>query len=130
MTGGRIKIGHHVALKFLRDGAEVIVTTRFPHDAIRRFAAEPDFGEWRHRLRVAQLDLLNLPAVERFTEYLLATEPHLDLLVNNAAQTIRRLPIYSIALKAAEAQLALADGTEFCWLRNLWRYTPLRERDA
>lgn len=111
VTGGRIKIGHHVALKFLRDGAEVIVTTRFPYDAIRRYASEPDFAEWQHRLRVVQLDLLNLPAVERFAEHLLATEPHLDLLINNAAQTIRRPAEYYAALQAAETQLALADST-------------------
>jgi NAD(P)-dependent dehydrogenase (short-subunit alcohol dehydrogenase family) len=111
VTGGRIKIGHHVALKFLRDGAEVIVTTRFPYDAIRRFASERDFAEWRHRIHVVQLDLLNLPAVERFAEHLLTTEPHLDFLINNAAQTIRRPPEYYAALQAAEAQLALADST-------------------
>jgi NAD(P)-dependent dehydrogenase (short-subunit alcohol dehydrogenase family) len=110
ITGGRIKIGHQLALKFLRDGAEVLVTTRFPHDALRRFSAEPDFGEWRERLRVAELDLLNLPAVERFAEYLRSTEPHVDLLINNAAQTLRRPPEYYEALRAAEAQLALAPG--------------------
>jgi NAD(P)-dependent dehydrogenase (short-subunit alcohol dehydrogenase family) len=111
VTGGRIKIGHHVALKLLRDGAEVIVTTRFPYDAMRRFASEADFTGWQHRLRVVQLDLLNLPAVERFAEHLLAIEPHLDLLINNAAQTIRRPPEYYAALRAAETQLALANST-------------------
>jgi len=110
VTGGRIKIGHQVALKFLRDGAGVIVTSRFPYDAIRRFASAPDFAEWRDRLRVVPLDLLNLPAVERFAEHLLATESHLDLLINNAAQTVRRPPEYHAALQAAEAQLALANG--------------------
>lgn len=111
ITGGRIKIGHHLALKLLRDGAEVIVTTRFPHDAMERFAATPDFAEWQHRLRVAQLDLLHLPAVERFADHLFATEPHLDFLINNAAQTLRRPAEYYATLRAAEARLALAGNT-------------------
>jgi 3-oxoacyl-ACP reductase-like protein len=38
VTGGRVKIGYHVALKLLRCGATTIVTSRFPADAARRFA--------------------------------------------------------------------------------------------
>lgn len=30
VTGGRIKIGYQIALRMLRDGARVIITTRFP----------------------------------------------------------------------------------------------------
>ena len=39
VTGGRVKIGYQIAIKLIRAGAHVIVTTRFPHDAIERFAA-------------------------------------------------------------------------------------------
>jgi hypothetical protein len=42
----------YIALRLLRDGAHTTVTTRFPHDAVRRFAAMPDSGDWLHRLRV------------------------------------------------------------------------------
>ena len=42
VTGGRVKIGHQTVLRLLRDGAKVIVTTRFPHAAARRFHAEAD----------------------------------------------------------------------------------------
>ncbi len=42
VTGGRVKIGHQTVLRLLRDGARVMVTTRFPHAAARRFHAEPD----------------------------------------------------------------------------------------
>ncbi len=52
LTGGRAKIGMYIALRLLRDGAETTITTRFPRDAARRFAAMPDSGEWLHRLRV------------------------------------------------------------------------------
>ena len=57
ITGGRIKIGYQTALRLLRDGARVIVTTRFPADAANRFGAEADAGLWRDRLRIEGLDL-------------------------------------------------------------------------
>ena len=38
LTGGRAKIGMHIALRLLRDGAHTTITTRFPRDAVRRFA--------------------------------------------------------------------------------------------
>ena len=41
LTGGRAKIGMYIALRLLRDGAELTITTRFPHDAVRRFTAMP-----------------------------------------------------------------------------------------
>jgi Dehydrogenases with different specificities (related to short-chain alcohol dehydrogenases) len=90
VTGGRVKIGHQTVLRLLRDGARVIVTTRFPHAAARRLHAEPDSAEWMDRVHVYGLDLRNIPAVEGFARHLLDTEPSLDILIHNAAQTIRR----------------------------------------
>ncbi|MCC2668343.1 MAG: hypothetical protein K0Q72_814 [Armatimonadetes bacterium] len=90
LTGGRIKIGFQLALRMLRDGARVVLTTRFPADAERRLATEPDYPEWQDRLQVEGLDLRNLVAVEAFAKRLAETEPHLDILINNAAQTVRR----------------------------------------
>jgi NAD(P)-dependent dehydrogenase (short-subunit alcohol dehydrogenase family) len=92
VTGGRVKIGFQTVLRLLRDGAKVIVTTRFPHSAARRFHAEADSAEWADRLHLYGLDLRNIPAVERFARHLLDTEPHLDIVIHNAAQTIRRPP--------------------------------------
>jgi NAD(P)-dependent dehydrogenase (short-subunit alcohol dehydrogenase family) len=90
ITGGRIKIGYNTALLMLRDGARVIITTRFPRDCAQRFSEENDFAQWNHRLQIHGLDLRNLPAVERFTAHLLETESKLDIIINNAAQTIKR----------------------------------------
>jgi NAD(P)-dependent dehydrogenase (short-subunit alcohol dehydrogenase family) len=90
LTGGRVKIGHEAALSLLRAGAELVVTTRFPVDAARRFAAAADFDRFRDRLRIVGLDLRHLDAVERFAAQLADELPHLDILVNNAAQTVRR----------------------------------------
>jgi len=94
VTGARIKIGYQVSLKLLRAGARVLATTRFVHDAGRRYAQEPDFESWRQRLSLHALDLRHLPAVEQFTARLHQELPHLDVLINNAAQTVRRPPAY------------------------------------
>jgi NAD(P)-dependent dehydrogenase (short-subunit alcohol dehydrogenase family) len=90
VTGGRVKIGHQIVLRMLRDGAKVIVTTRFPHAAAKRLQAEPGSEEWTDRLEIHGLDLRNIPAVESFADYLLKNEPAIDILIHNAAQTIRR----------------------------------------
>ena len=90
ITGARIKIGFQAALMMLRAGARVIVTTRFPRDAASRFAREADFGKWQDRLEVHGLDLRHAPSVEMFARYLTQTKDRLDLLINNAAQTVRR----------------------------------------
>jgi NAD(P)-dependent dehydrogenase (short-subunit alcohol dehydrogenase family) len=103
VTGGRVKIGHQTVLRLLRDGAKVIVTTRFPAAAARRLHAEPDSAEWLHRVHLYGLDLRNIPAVESFAQHLLQTEPHLDILIHNAAQTIRRPPGFYTELNALEA---------------------------
>jgi NAD(P)-dependent dehydrogenase (short-subunit alcohol dehydrogenase family) len=102
VTGGRVKIGFQVALKLLRDGAEVMVTTRFPHDAARRFADVPDSGAWIDRLHVHGVDLLDLPAVAGLLRTAHERFDHLDILINNAAQTIRRPAAYHREVRAAE----------------------------
>ena len=90
ITGARIKIGFQAALMMLRAGARVLVTTRFPRDAAARFAREEDFPAWKERLEVFGLDLRHTPSVETFARYLTQTESRLDILINNAAQTVRR----------------------------------------
>jgi NAD(P)-dependent dehydrogenase (short-subunit alcohol dehydrogenase family) len=92
VTGARVKIGYQAALKLLRAGAHVAATTRFPHDAARRYAAEPDFADWKDRLQIHGLDLRHSPSVEIFCSLLDRDLGRLDLLVNNACQTVRRPP--------------------------------------
>ena len=111
VTGGRIKIGHQVALRLLAWGAHVIVTTRFPRDTVRRFAEHPDFPGFRDRLQIFPLDLRAIPHVEALAAHIIASYPRLDILVNNAAQTIARPPEFYAALLADEAApLALPPG--------------------
>ena len=92
LTGGRVKIGYQAGLKLLRAGAQLIVTTRFPRDSAQRYAQEPDFGEWGHRLEIFGLDMRHTPSVEELCRLLLTTRPRLDFIINNACQTVRRPP--------------------------------------
>jgi NAD(P)-dependent dehydrogenase (short-subunit alcohol dehydrogenase family) len=94
VTGARVKIGYATALRLLRAGAQVIATTRFPHDAARRYSQEPDCSCWRDRLQIYGLDFRHLPTLERFAAHLSADYPALDILINNAAQTVKRPPAY------------------------------------
>ncbi|WP_127716250.1 SDR family oxidoreductase [Halobacteriovorax sp. HLS] len=92
ITGSRLKIGYHSTLMMLRSGATVIATTRFPVDSAIRYAKEEDFSDWGHRLHIHGLDLRHTPSVELFCNYIESTYDRLDILINNAAQTVRRPP--------------------------------------
>lgn len=90
VTGSRLKIGYHITLMMLRAGATVIATTRFPVDSALRFAKEEDFETWGHRLKIHGLDLRHIPSVEIFCNFIEQRYDRLDVLINNAAQTVRR----------------------------------------
>jgi NAD(P)-dependent dehydrogenase (short-subunit alcohol dehydrogenase family) len=92
ITGSRLKIGYQASVMMLKAGASVIATTRFPKDSALRFSREPDFSDWGHRLKIYGLDLRHTPSVELFCDYISDTYQRLDILINNAAQTVRRPP--------------------------------------
>jgi len=102
LTGGRVKIGFQAGIKLLRAGAQLIVSTRFPRDSAMRYAAEPDFKEWGHRLEIFGLDLRHTPSVEAFCRHLLTTRSRLDFIINNACQTVRRPPEFYAHMMQAE----------------------------
>jgi NAD(P)-dependent dehydrogenase (short-subunit alcohol dehydrogenase family) len=108
LTGGRAKIGMYIALRLLRDGAHTTITTRFPHDAVRRFTAMPDSADWLHRLRIVGIDLRDPAQVVALADSVAAQGP-LDILINNAAQTVRRTPGAYAPLAEAE-NAPLPDG--------------------
>ncbi len=134
LTGGRVKIGYQAGLKLLRAGARLIVTTRFPRDSAMRYAQEPDFGDWGHRLEVFGLDLRHTPSVEAFCSELLRTHDRLDFIINNACQTVRRPPEFyahmmegeTAALQEAPEQIRRLIGR----YEGLRSYTMLPEGDA
>ena len=90
ITGSRLKIGYQAALLMLRAGATVIATTRFPVDAAMRYTREKDFFQWKNKLHVYGLDLRHTPSVEIFCHFIQRQYERLDILINNAAQTVRR----------------------------------------
>ncbi|KAI8850332.1 hypothetical protein BC829DRAFT_369032 [Chytridium lagenaria] len=94
VTGARIKIGYAIAVKLLQMGAIVIATTRFPHDAARRFAAESGADLFRDRLHVYGLDFRDMQMLHHFTAHVRLTFGRLDVLINNAAQTVRKPPAF------------------------------------
>lgn len=104
ITGSRLKIGYQATVMMLRAGAKVIATTRFPKDSALRFCREPDFSDWGARLQVYGLDLRHTPSVELFCDYIANTYQRLDILINNAAQTVRRPPGFYAHLMDAEAK--------------------------
>lgn len=96
VTGGRLNLGYHTALRLLRCGAKVIVSTRYPQDAECRYIAEKDFSLWRDSLRIigadfrAATDVFHLVSVVKDQLANWSEDGHakLDVLVNNAAQTL------------------------------------------
>lgn len=115
VTGSRLKIGYHITLMLLRAGATVVATTRFPADSALRFSREADYMDWSHRLKIHGLDLRHIPSVEIFCNFIEQKYDRLDILINNAAQTVRRpagfyqhlmdkenLPVDQLPLQAQE----------------------------
>jgi len=102
VTGARVKIGFQVALKLLRAGATVIATTRFPNEAAVRYSREKDFSVWHDRLSIMAMDFRNLGGVLALAAYINAHFERLDILINNACQTIRRPPAYYAHLMKIE----------------------------
>ena len=92
----------YIALRLLRDGAHTTITTRFPRDAARRFATMPDSADWLERLQIVGIDLRNPNQVIALADEVAAAGP-LDILVNNAAQTVRRSAASYALLAEAEA---------------------------
>ena len=92
VTGGRINLGFHTALRLLRCGANVIVSTRYPRDAETRYRDESDSDRWTARLKVVGADFrsandaFRLVAVVR--DLLHSQGWKLNVLINNAAQTL------------------------------------------
>lgn len=100
VTGGRINLGYHTALRLLRCGSQVIVSSRYPADAAVRYSNEPDFEQWGPRLKVVGADFRTAKDAFRLVhvvrELLCSWDEQptsierrfLDILINNAAQTL------------------------------------------
>ena len=104
VTGGRIKIGFEIAKQLLNYGCKVIVTTRFPKDALLKFKEDKEYNIWKDNLIIYPIDFRLFESTVKFVNYLLNNVSHLDILINNAAQTIRRPTSYYKYLLPIETQ--------------------------
>ncbi|KAJ7774884.1 hypothetical protein B0H16DRAFT_1880076 [Mycena metata] len=111
VTGGRINLGFSVALALLRGGASsVIITTRFPEDALQRYTLETDFESWSSHLHILQADFTSPSSIQFAiqTTHKLANG-RLDILINNAAQTVPIPEAEQQRLIVGEGKLVPAD---------------------
>lgn len=113
VTGGRIKIGYAVCLRLLRQGASVIAVTRYPKSALENYMSEPDFESFKDRLYVIGFDLMR---IDRISELISRIGEicggRLDILVNNAAQTVKKSVEYYAELEVHEKSLKLEGAEE------------------
>lgn len=95
VTGGRIKIGFATALRLLRDGAKVIVITRYPYDALDRYKKEVDYERFKDNLIIYGFNLMQVNKLDKLIQFIKTQFPEgLDFLINNAAQTIKKANSY------------------------------------
>ena len=105
----------YIALRLLRDGAHTTITTRFPKDAVRRFSALDDSADWIHRLKIVGIDLRDPTQVVSLADEVAGAGP-LDILINNACQTVRRTPgAYAPLVEAERAPLPEDRGAARRW---------------
>ena len=105
VTGANSGIGWYTALEFARAGAEVILTARSQEkgeDAVQRIHQQLPQANIRYEL----LDLASLASIRDFAAKI-ATEPKLDLLINNAG--VMAIPRRTLTADGFERQF----GTNF-----------------
>ena len=94
VTGGRVKIGYYIATKLLSYGAKVLITSRFPKDTLFKYQQDPDYEKWKNNLVIYPIDFRIFESTIKFVDFINENFPHVDILINNAAQTIRRTTSY------------------------------------
>ena len=90
VTGARVKIGYYIVKKLLSYGCKVITTSRFPNDALARFKEDPDYDLFKNNLIIYPIDFRIFQSTVKFVNYIKDNCSHIDFLINNAAQTVRR----------------------------------------
>lgn len=103
VSGCRIKIGYATTLRLLRLGAKVIGSTRFPNLAWNNYRNEPDFEKWKDNLEILEANFKNLENINTLIDYLV--DQKLNVIINNAAQTIKPSDYYMNTLSKVEKQL-------------------------
>ena len=104
VTGGRIKIGYFIVKKLLSYGCKVITTSRFPKDTLFKYKADPEYDLWKDNLIIYPIDFRIIQSTMKFVEYIKKNFSHVDFLINNAAQTVRRTTEYYEYLMPVEVK--------------------------
>lgn len=134
VTGGRVNLGYHTALRLLRCGANVIVSSRYPRDAEFRYREEYDFPQWQSRLKIVGADFrtakdafqLVVSVKQILSEWQDTTKlvSKLDILINNAAQTLTDPVVAEINAITRENQLQKQLLTNSVLIHNGKDYEP------
>lgn len=122
VTGCRVNLGFHTVLRLLRCGARVIGSTRYPQDAVLRYRDQPDAAEWEDRLRIVGADFRTAQdafwLVAQTREIVQSWGGTLDILINNAAQTLtdpfqtEEAAVGREMLLEGQRDVTLEDGTK------------------
>lgn len=95
VSGGRTKLGYQTALRLLRAGVTVIISTRYPEKAKENYLQEFDKDKWLDNLYIYETLDFNQKSTalqesfEKLRNFIEEKFGHLDILINLAAQTIR-----------------------------------------
>jgi NAD(P)-dependent dehydrogenase (short-subunit alcohol dehydrogenase family) len=98
----------------LRDGAHLTITTRFPKRCrapLHRPGGQRATGS--HRLKIVGIDLRDPTQVVALADEVAAAGP-LDILINNACQTVRRTPGAYAPLVDGEIRAAAPTAYALC----------------
>lgn len=113
VSGGRQKIGLQICLKLLRCGAKVITTTRYKNACLYNYAKQTDYETFKENLIIYQCDFTKIDNLNNLINFLKTQK--LNVLINNAAQTIKPSKQYYQSLKTFDAfiQKALITQSDF-----------------
>jgi len=123
VTGGRVKIGYYISTKLLSYGCRVIITTRFPKDSLFKYQKDPDYEKWKNNLIIYPIDFRIFESTIKFINYIKENFTHIDILINNAAQTLRRSSSYYKYLLPIELKEADEENSKII-IKEDYRTTP------
>jgi NAD(P)-dependent dehydrogenase (short-subunit alcohol dehydrogenase family) len=94
ITGGRVNIGKELVMYFLRKNAIVITTTRFPTCMQTDFSKMENYESFKDRLFIYGVDFRHRDTVLKVLNHINSTFNSIDIVINCAAQTIKRSSEY------------------------------------
>ena len=103
------------------------MTNKYQKYALLKFKEDKEYNLWKNNLIIYPIDFRLFQSTIKFVDYITNTFPHLDILINNAAQTIRRPTSYYKYLLPIEKQV-FSEEDENRIINN--DYTLLKSNDT